>query len=41
MAIKFGRPLERSRLAPVETERPGERLDLAVRPRRTCSPPTT
>jgi porphobilinogen synthase len=34
MAIKFGRPLERSRLAPVETERPAERLDLAVRPRR-------
>jgi porphobilinogen synthase len=34
MAIKFGRPLERSRLAPVETEKPAERLDLPVRPRR-------
>ena len=34
MAIKFGRPLERSRLAPVEAEKPAERLDLAVRPRR-------
>ena len=33
MAIKFGRPLERSRLAPVETA-PSERLDLAIRPRR-------
>ncbi|HXW41435.1 MAG TPA: porphobilinogen synthase [Xanthobacteraceae bacterium] len=32
MAIKFGRPLERSRLAPIETE--AERLDLAIRPRR-------
>ncbi|MGB7254432.1 MAG: porphobilinogen synthase [Xanthobacteraceae bacterium] len=34
MAIKFGRPLEKRRLAPVETEAPSERLDLAVRPRR-------
>jgi porphobilinogen synthase len=34
MAIKFGRPLERIRPAPVETEVPAERLDLAVRPRR-------
>ena len=34
MAIKFGRPLERSRLAPVEAEAPAERLDLAIRPRR-------
>ena len=34
MAIKFGRPLERNRLAPVEAERPAEKLDLAVRPRR-------
>src|SRR5271170_1095985 len=34
MAIKFGRPLERSRLAPVETEASAERLDLAVRLRR-------
>jgi porphobilinogen synthase len=34
MAIKFGRPLERNRLAPVETTPPSERLDLAVRPRR-------
>jgi porphobilinogen synthase len=34
MAIKFGRPLERSRLAPVETGAPADRLDLAVRPRR-------
>ncbi len=29
MAIKFGRPLEKRRLAPVETEAPSERLDLA------------
>jgi porphobilinogen synthase len=34
MAIKFGRPLERSRPVPVEAEAPAERLDLAVRPRR-------
>jgi porphobilinogen synthase len=34
MAIKFGRPLERSRLAPVEAEAPTERLELAIRPRR-------
>jgi porphobilinogen synthase len=34
MAIKFGRPLERSRLAPVEAEPPAARLDLAIRPRR-------
>jgi porphobilinogen synthase len=34
MAIKFGRPLERGRLAPVEAETSAERLDLAVRPRR-------
>ena len=34
MAIKFGRPLERSRPAPVEAQPPAERLDLAVRPRR-------
>ena len=34
MAIKFGRPLERNRLAPVEAEKPAERLDLAIRPRR-------
>jgi porphobilinogen synthase len=34
MAIKFGRPLERRHLAPVETEQPSEQLDLAVRPRR-------
>jgi porphobilinogen synthase len=34
MAIKFGRPLERSRLAPVETEAPSKGLDLAIRPRR-------
>ena len=34
MAIKFGRPIEaRSHLAPVE-QAAGERLDLAVRPRR-------
>ena len=32
MAIKFGRPLERSRIAPVEAEAP--RLDLSIRPRR-------
>jgi porphobilinogen synthase len=35
MAIKFGRPLERARLTPVETPAPSEaRLDLAIRPRR-------
>src|ERR1700733_15021288 len=34
MAIKFGRPLERGRLAPVEAEAAVDRLDLAVRPRR-------
>jgi porphobilinogen synthase len=34
MAIKFGRPLERSRIAPVEAEAPAERLELAIRPRR-------
>ncbi len=34
MAIKFGRPLERSRLAPVEAEAPADRLELAVRLRR-------
>jgi porphobilinogen synthase len=34
MAIKFGRPLERSRLTPLEAETPAERLDLTTRPRR-------
>jgi porphobilinogen synthase len=34
MAIKFGRPLERSRLAPVEAAAPPPRLDLSIRPRR-------
>ena len=34
MAIKFGRPLERIRPAPVKADAPAERLDLAVRPRR-------
>jgi porphobilinogen synthase len=34
MAIKFGRPLERSHPAPVEAEAPEERLYLPVRPRR-------
>ena len=34
MAIKFGRPLERARASPAEAERPAERLDLAIRPRR-------
>src|SRR5271168_511600 len=33
MAIKFGRPLERSRLAPVEAAK-ADRLDLPIRPRR-------
>jgi porphobilinogen synthase len=34
MAVKFGRPLERSRLTPVETEKPAEKLDLSILPRR-------
>ncbi|HKM88278.1 MAG TPA: porphobilinogen synthase [Xanthobacteraceae bacterium] len=37
MAIKFGRPLEASRLAPVEAKTEvtaSDRLDLAIRPRR-------
>ncbi|MFZ3360869.1 MAG: porphobilinogen synthase, partial [Xanthobacteraceae bacterium] len=34
MAIKFGRPLEQRRPAPVDAEAPAERLDLAIRPRR-------
>jgi porphobilinogen synthase len=40
MAIKYGRPLESSRLAPAPTpspherDAPAERLDLAIRPRR-------
>jgi porphobilinogen synthase len=34
MAIKFGRPLERSRLMPQEAEVTVERLDLTIRPRR-------
>jgi porphobilinogen synthase len=35
MAIKFGRPLERARPSPVESEPAGEHhLDLAIRPRR-------
>jgi porphobilinogen synthase len=34
MATKFGRPLERTRLSPVEAEAPLSRLDLAIRPRR-------
>ncbi len=34
MTIKFGRPLERSRIAPVEAEASTERLELAIRPRR-------
>src|ERR1700691_3850686 len=34
MAIKFGRPLERTKLVPVETEAPADKLDLAIRPRR-------
>jgi len=35
MAIKFGRPLESVRPAPVQTDAPSEhRLDLAIRPRR-------
>ncbi|MFY9841217.1 MAG: porphobilinogen synthase, partial [Xanthobacteraceae bacterium] len=34
MAIKFGRPLERSRLAPVPADPKAEQLDLPIRPRR-------
>src|SRR5690348_12489374 len=34
MAIKFGRPLARSRLSPAPAEIKAERLDLPVRPRR-------
>jgi porphobilinogen synthase len=35
MAIKFGRPLERVRPSPAESDTPSEhRLDLAIRPRR-------
>ena len=34
MAIKFGRPLERRHLAPVESEAATDRLDLTIRPRR-------
>jgi porphobilinogen synthase len=34
MAIKFGRPLEKPRLVPVETAAPADKLDLAIRPRR-------
>src|SRR5580704_13532867 len=34
MAVKFGRPLERSRLTPVETQKPADKLDLSIRPRR-------
>ncbi len=34
MAVKFGRPLERSRLTPVETQKPADNLDLSIRPRR-------
>ena len=34
MAIKFGRPLERSRFVPAPAELEAERLDLMVRPRR-------
>jgi porphobilinogen synthase len=34
MAVKFGRPLERSRLTTVETQKPAEKLDLSIRPRR-------
>ena len=34
MAIKLGRPLEKTRLAPIEAEATTDRLDLAVRPRR-------
>ncbi len=35
MAIKFGRPLERARPSPIESDARSEhRLDLAIRPRR-------
>jgi porphobilinogen synthase len=34
MAIKFGRPLERSRLTPVPADAKAEQLDLRIRPRR-------
>jgi porphobilinogen synthase len=34
MAIKFGRPLERARLLPVEAGAPDDKLELPVRPRR-------
>ena len=34
MAMKFGRPLETTRLVPVETTPPADSLDLTVRPRR-------
>jgi porphobilinogen synthase len=34
MAIKFGRPLERSRLAPIPADPKAEQLDLQIRPRR-------
>ncbi|HML08326.1 MAG TPA: porphobilinogen synthase [Xanthobacteraceae bacterium] len=34
MAIKLGRPLEASRLAPLQAEAASERLDLVIRPRR-------
>src|SRR6201984_1673628 len=34
MAIKFGRPLERSRFAPAPAQLKAERLDLTMRPRR-------
>src|SRR3984957_12611426 len=34
MAIKFGRPLEKTRLVPVETEAAADKLDLTIRPRR-------
>ena len=34
MAIKFGRPLERSRFAPAPADIKAERLELTVRPRR-------
>ena len=34
MAIKFGRPLERSRLTPVPADAKAEQLDLPIRPRR-------
>jgi porphobilinogen synthase len=34
MAIKFGRPLERSRFSPAPAQFKAERLDLTVRPRR-------